>query len=156
MRLTWARIALSTLIAATMIAPAFAQNDLDLSGSWKQDNDRCRPKRKGDVTLRIGLRDNELKVETTRLRDSVDSRRTTQIYTLDGKVSVSTGADGDEFHTSVIRKDGSLVFSIEEHEDARILRSRETWSLVDNGTTIEKIRERSDGQKQFLFFRRGQ
>ena len=51
-----------------------------------------------------------------------------QRYTTDGKVSMSTGADGDEFHTSVVWKESSLVFSIEEHEDGRILLSRETWT----------------------------
>jgi hypothetical protein len=77
-----------------------------------------------------------------------------QKYTTDGKVSVSTGADGDEFHTSMVWKDSSLVFSIEEHEEGRILRSRETWSLIDNGATLQRTRESLDGEKQILIFHR--
>jgi hypothetical protein len=44
--------------------------------------------------------------------------------------------------TSVIWKDSSLFLSIEEHEDGQILRSKETWSLTENGA------------KQILFFGR--
>jgi len=79
-----------------------------------------------------------------------------QKYTTDGRVSISTGADGDEFHTAVIWKDSSLVFSIEEHEDGRILRSTETWSLIENGTTLQRSRDRPDGEKQVLFYVRKQ
>jgi hypothetical protein len=67
---------------------------------------------------------------------------------------VSTGADGDEFKTSVVWKDSRLVFSIEEHEDGRILQSKETWSVIEDGATLERIREHPNGEKQTLFFRR--
>jgi len=77
-----------------------------------------------------------------------------QKYTTDGKVSVSTGADGDEFNTSIVWRDSSLVFSIEEHEDGRILQSKETWSVIEEGATLERIRERPNGEKQILFFHR--
>jgi len=70
------------------------------------------------------------------------------------KFSVSTGADGDEFKTSVVWKDSRLVFSIEEHEDGRILQSKETWSVIEDGATLERIREHPNGEKQTLFFRR--
>ena len=67
---------------------------------------------------------------------------------------MTTGADGDEFHTSVVWNDSSLVFTIEEHEDGRILPSKETWSVIEDGNTLERIRERPNGEKQTLFFRR--
>ena len=139
------------LVAATV---AWSQGTPDFSGQWKQDNDRCEPKRNGDVTLRIEHHDPELTVETSISRNSANSRHALQRYTTDGKVSVSTGADGDEFHTSIVWKDSSLVFSIEEHEDGRILRSSETWSTVEDGATLERIREGPNGKKQILFFRR--
>jgi len=44
----------------------------------------------------------------------------------DGEVSVLTGADADEFYTFVVWRGSSLVFSIEEYEDGRILLSKET------------------------------
>ena len=135
-------------------AAARAQTAIDFSGQWKEDNDRSQPKRNGDVTLRIEQHDPDLIVETTISHGSENPRHAVQKYTTDGKISVSTGADGDEFHTSIVWNNSSLVFSIEEHEDGRILISKETWSLIDNGATLERLRERPNGEKQTQFFRR--
>jgi hypothetical protein len=148
------RIFLCILLLSTAAPVAWSQGTPDFSGLWKQDNDRCQPKCNGDVTLRIEHHDPELTVETSISRNSASTRHAVQKYTTDGKVSVSTGADGDEFNTSVVWKDSSLVFSIEEHEDGRILRSKETWSVIENGSTLERIRERANGEKQTVFFRR--
>jgi hypothetical protein len=151
-----ARIFLGVLLLSTAAANAWSQATPDFSGMWKQDSDRCQPKRNGDVTLRIEHHDPELTVETSISRNSASPRHAVQKYTTDGKVSVSTGADGDEFHTSIVWKDSSLFFSIEEHEDGRILLSKETWSVIEDGATLEKIREHPNGEKQTLFFRRSQ
>jgi hypothetical protein len=151
-----ARACLSTILFLAVAGVAWAQAPPVFSGVWKQDNESCQPKRRGDVTLRIQQHEPELTVETTSLRGSDPSRHAVQNYTTDGKVSVSTGIDGDAFHTSVIWKDTSLVFSIEEHEDGRILHSHETWSLVENGAALERIRERDEGEKQVIIYRRQQ
>lgn len=90
----------------------WAQRAVNFSGTWKQDNDRCQPKRSGDVTLHIEHHDPELTVETSISHGSLSSAHAVQKYTTDGRVSVSTGADGDEFHTSVVWNDSSLVFMI--------------------------------------------
>ena len=148
------RFFLGILLLSTAAAVAWPQGSSDFSGLWKQDNDRCQPKSNGDVTLRIEHHDPELTVETTISRNSGSSRHAVQRYTTDGKVSASTGADGDRFNTSVVWKDSSLVLSIEEHEDGRILRSKETWSVIEEGSTLERIRERPNGEKQTLFYRR--
>jgi len=148
------RAGLSLLLLAAISIAARAQTATDFSGLWKQDNDRCQPKRNGNVTLRIEYRDPDLTVETSISRNSASSRQAIQKYTTDGKVSISTGADGDEFHTSVVWQDASLVFSIEEHEDGRVLQSKERWSVIEDGATLERIRERPNGEKQTLFFRR--
>ena len=150
------RMFLGFLLLSTGLGAAWPQGTHDFSGIWKQDNDRCQPKRNGDVTLRIEQHDPEFTVETSILRNSASSRHAVQKYTTDGKVSVSTGADGDEFHTSAVWKDSNLLFSIEEHEDGRILLSKETWSVIENGATLERIRERPNGERQTLFFRRSQ
>jgi hypothetical protein len=147
-------VCLSLLLLVTITIVARAQTATDFSGLWKQDNDRCLPKRNGDVTLRIEHHDPELTVETTILHGSQNPRHAVQRYTTDGRVSVSTGADGDEFHTSAVWKDSSLVFSIEEHEDGRILQSKERWSVIEGGATLERIRERPNGEKQTLVYRR--
>jgi hypothetical protein len=110
----------------------------DFSGTWKQSNERCTPNRTGDVTLHITQRDSDLTVETTILRNGGTPRHALQHYTTDGKTSVSTGADGDEFHTSAVWNGESLVFSVEEHEDGRIILSKETWTLIENGAALQK------------------
>lgn len=150
------RIFLAILLLSTAAATARPQTTPNFSGRWKQDNERCQPQRNGDVTLRIEQHDPELTVETSITRRSGSTRHAVQKYMSDGIPSVSTGADGDEFHTSVVWKDSSLVFSIEEHEDGRILLSKETWSVIEDGATLERIRERPNGEKQTLFFRRSQ
>jgi hypothetical protein len=43
---------------------------------------------------------------------------------------------------------------IEEHEDGRILLSKETWSVIEDGATLERNRERPNSEKQTLFYRR--
>jgi len=148
------RIFACILLLSTTVPIAWSQGTSGFSGVWKEDNDRCEPKRNGEVTLRIEYHDPYLTVETSISRNSANPRHAIQKYTTDGKVSVSTGTDGDEFHTSVARKDSSLIFSIEEHEDGRILPSKETWSVIENGATLARIRERPNGDKQTLLFRR--
>lgn len=141
-------------ILASAAAIACAQPAPDFSGQWKQDNDRCQPKRGGEVTLRIEHHEPELTVETTLSHGLQSPRHALQKYTTDGKVSESIGADGDEFYTYVVWKDSSLFLSIEEHEDGRIIRTKETWSLIEDGATLERTRESADGTKQILFFSR--
>jgi hypothetical protein len=142
------------LLLCTAMAAAQAQTAPDFSGTWQQDNDRCQPKRSGDVTLLVDHRDPQLTVETTIARNGQHSRHAIQIYATNGTVSVSTGADGDEFHTSVVRDGARLIFTVEEHEDGRILRSRESWSLIENDATLQRTREPEHGEKQILIYRR--
>ena len=134
---------LLALLLTVLTAPAgiCSQPKPDFSGTWKQSNERSIPRRTGNVTLHIEHRDPELTIETTVIRGSTAPRHAEQRYTTDGKVSVSTGADGDEFHTSVVWRGQSLVFSVEEHEDGRMILSRETWTLIENGAALQRVRE---------------
>jgi hypothetical protein len=150
------RVSVGVFLILLMAQVAWPQSLQSFSGVWKQDNDRSQPKRTGNVTLRIDYREPQLTVDTTISRESEPSRHAVQTYSTDGKVSVSTGADGDEFHTSVIRKEATLVFSIEEHEDGRVLRSNEIWSLDENGFILQRVRERPDGERQIVLYRRQQ
>jgi hypothetical protein len=131
------------MLTAALLAPAttWSQTTTNFSGTWKQNNDRCIPKRKGDVTLHIDQHGSDFTVETTVLRPFGAPRHAVQRYTTDGKPSISTGADGDEFHTSIVINGQSLVFSIEEHEDGRVILSKETWTLIENGSTLQRKRK---------------
>jgi hypothetical protein len=144
---------------AMMPAVILAQAAPNFSGTWNLSNERSIPKRGGSATLRIDHRDPLLSVETTILHGSTAPRHALQQYSTDGEVSASTGADGDQFHTSVAWNGQSLVFSIEEHEDGRILHSRETWALLENGAELERVREPLDASgteagKQTLIYLR--
>jgi hypothetical protein len=146
-----------TLLPTLLLAPTgiCSPPNPNFSGTWKQSNERCQPKRTGEVMLRIDHQGHRLTVETTILRESAQPRHAIQLYTTDGNVSVTTGADGDEFHTSVTWSGPTLVFAVEEHEDGRILLSKETWTLLENGGVLQRVRERSDGnEKQTLIYTR--
>jgi hypothetical protein len=144
------RLVLGLLMTLLLVPPGICSSaDPNFSGTWKQSNERSTPARKGDVTLHIDHRDSQLTVETTIPRGSAAP----QHYSTDGKTSVSTGADGDEFHTSVVWSGQSLVFSIEEHEDGRVILSRETWMLIDNCTALERRRERDGGKQSIIYLR---
>jgi hypothetical protein len=147
------------LLSALFLAPSgfCSSAHPDFSGTWKQSNERSIPPRKGDVTLRIEHHDPNLTVETSAQRSSGPPRYAVQRHTTDGKTSIPIGADGDEFHTSIVWNGQSLVFSIEEHEDGRILLSNETWTLIDNGAVLQKVREmlnRSAPGKQTIIYLR--
>ncbi len=146
------------LIALLALLPGFsllhAQSHPDFTGTWKLSNVRSQPNHTGDTTLHIVHKDPALVIETTIVRGSkID--HAIQHYTTDGHVSVSTGTDGDEFHTSIAWSGQALQFSIEEHEDGRIILSKETWSLIENGNTLMRVRAHIDGsQKQTLIYLR--
>jgi hypothetical protein len=122
----------------------------DFSGTWKQSNEQCSPKRTGDVTLRIEQRDPELIVETT--SKGLIARHALQRYTTDGVESKSTGADGDEFHSIVVWKDGNLVFAITEIEDGKRLKSTEIWSLIGGGESLKRLRRTEKSGHQTLIY----
>ena len=60
-----ARVLTCIVMLAGIAVTARPQAAPDFSGVWKQDNDRCEPKRSGDVTLQIEERGPELMVETS-------------------------------------------------------------------------------------------
>jgi hypothetical protein len=156
-KLTQRRMRLLLSLVLLLAIPVVAQPQPApyFSGLWIQDNDRCQPKRNGNVTLHIDQHEPELTVETS-ISHGTNSQHAIQKYTTDGRASASTRVDGDEFHTAVAWKGSSLALSIEEHESDRILRSSETWSLIENGTTLRRIREHANGETQTLFYQRQQ
>jgi hypothetical protein len=142
-------------LAWLFVLPAHAQAHPDFSGTWKQDNAHSTPIRSGDVTLQIEHRDPDLTVETTTLRALLPKQHAIQRYTTDGKESITIGTDGDSFHTQIVWRDQTLVFTIVEHEDGRIIDTTEVWSLVDNGATLQRIRQssKSKGEQTILYHR---
>ena len=145
------------LLAALLLAPTgiCSPANPNFSGTWKQSNERSVPARTGNVIVQIDHHDPDMTVETTILRGSAAPRHAWQRYTTGGKTSTSIGADGDEFHTSVVWSGPTLVFSVEEHEDGRIILSRETWTLIENGAALERRRDRKEtaGEQTIIYLR---
>ncbi len=119
-----------------------AQSAAAYAGMWKLNSQMSEPKRDGEVTLKIRFEDPKLIVELLSVRASSPPRHATQTYSLDGNQTTWIGADGDRFDATVEGNNGSLVFSIVEHEDGRTLRSTETWTLTDDGQRIKRTRNR--------------
>lgn len=144
---------MSVFLIVTMLL-AFAGDGKipDFSGSWKQSNEECSPKRRGDVTLTIQRGDTELVVETT--SKGPNARHALQRYTTDGVESKSIGADGDEFYSTVVWKNGTLVFNIVEVEDGKRLKSTEIWSLADGGRRLKRLRRSEKAGEQTLIYLR--
>jgi hypothetical protein len=138
------------VIALLGLATCDAVQISNFSGSWKQDNEHCLPKRSGEVTLTIQHSNSELVVETT--SKGLIARHASQRYTTDGVESVSTGADGDEFHSTLVWKDNTLVFDIVEIEDGKRLKSTEIWSLAEDGKSLKRVRRTEKTGNQTLVY----
>jgi hypothetical protein len=93
-----------------------------------------------------------LVVETT--SNGRVARHALQRYTADGVESKSTGADGDEFHSTAVWKDATLVFDIVEIEDGKRLKSTETWSLIDGGGSLKRLRRTEKAGEHTLIYLR--
>jgi hypothetical protein len=70
--------------------------------------------------------------------------------------SKSTGADGDEFHSTVVWKDSTLAFDIVEIEDGKRLKSTEVWRLIGGGKTLKRVRRAGKAGGQTLVYLRTQ
>lgn len=139
--LLWAAL---LVVVLTATPGTCSPQNPNFSGGWNLDNERSVPRSSGDITLHIDQRDSEMTVETTIARGSAAPRHAVQRYTTDGMVSKSIGADGDEFYTSIVWSGQSPIFSIEEHEDGRIILSKESWTLIENGAALQRVREPAD------------
>jgi hypothetical protein len=133
----------AVLVLTVLTLAAHAQTKPDFSGTWKQDNAHSIPVRSGDVTLKVEHHDPDFTVETTMSRPLLPKRHAVQKYTTDGT------------QTRITWDDQALVFKIVEHEDGRIIETTETWSLVDNGSVLKRIRKsfKSKDEQTILYTR---
>jgi hypothetical protein len=138
------------LLAALLVAPGglCAPPETDVSGVPGNRATRTLGASPGAATCR---RASITTIRIARWKQQLSAgpsapRRALHHYTTDGRTSISTGTDGDEFHTSVVWNGRDLVFSIEEHEEGRVIFSHETWSVTDGGAAIEIRRERAQDQ----------
>ncbi len=144
----------TAILAALLAIPALrAQTHPDFSGVWKQANERCIPKQSGEATITIKQHDPELSVEIASRMGTAPLSRGEKLYTLNGKPTMMKDSEGDEVDNAVSWHGQSIVFSTDEHEDGRILHSEETWTLVENGAVLQRIRTGlKSGRTQTLIY----
>lgn len=122
-----------------------AQPRPDFNGLWKQNNDRCVPKRTAsgfDYSNRIVQSGDDLKM-TTITKGDRGERSYDRSYKTDGSDQASKDAEGDEFHTHVHWDGAALVFETVEKDRNGTLTTKETWTLIDGGKTLQKVRKTS-------------
>ena len=139
------------LTAVTAVARP--QATPDFSGLWEQDNDRCQPKRTGDVTLHIEHHGAELVVETHRLHMP---RRAPGAHCRNTRSMEKSRYQQERTETNSTPGLSVEAQAWSSLSDGHILHSQETWSLIEKSATLERIRERPNGEKQILFYRRRQ
>jgi len=74
-------------------------------------------------------------------------------YHLGGPETVYTGLDGDEFHSKAKLSGDEIVFTVVEHEDGKLIPYTETWTLIDGGTSIQRVKL-SGGKKTITVLER--
>ena len=136
----------------TLILPALfcsilirAEDKANLSGAWKQNNEKSklsRPSTLKSYVNKIEHKDPNLKVVTTTVGDRGESSYE-RSYTTDGKEQVTKDREGDEFHTTVKWEGKTLVFETMEVEGERKLTTTEKWTVSEDGKTLTKVRRTS-------------
>lgn len=115
---------------------------LNLSGTWQQNNERCIPPPRNKAyayKMTVDASDKTLRVRIT-ANNGRGERKLDLTYDIGGKELVHTGLDGDEYHSKVSWDRDLLVFAIVEHERGRLITSRETWTLIDSGNSLQRVK----------------
>jgi hypothetical protein len=107
-------------------------------GHWQQNNQRSVPARNKSSSLRmdVELAGSELRVHM----DANGGRKLDVTYKMGGPETVYTGTDGDEFHSQAKWSGDEIVFTVVEHEDGKLLPYTETWTLIDGGQSIQRVK----------------
>ncbi len=132
---------------------ARVETRLEMAGTWQQNNERCIPPPRNksySYKMTVELSDNTLRVHITS-NNGHGERQSDFTYEIGGKELVYIGADGDEFHSAVHWEGDALVFDIVEHERGRLIRSRDTWTLIDSGKSLQRVRESPDERSKVVY-----
>jgi len=115
---------------------------VNLTGTWQQNSERCLPPPRNKAytyKMTVEASDKTLRVHVI-ANNGRGERKLDLTYEIGGKELVYTGMDGDEYHTKVHWNGDSLVFTTVEHERGRSIPSQETWTLIDAGHSLERVK----------------
>jgi hypothetical protein len=148
-RLFSSRRLLALLLLSSGARLACAQDRPDFSGTWRQVNERTvpRPKDKSySYRTVVDQHDSVLDVVVS----VVGGREQGELrlhYSIGGGELVYTGLDHDEFHTTVRWRGQELVFDTVEYERGQKVLVTETWSLLEGGHTLKRVKEENGQDK---------
>jgi hypothetical protein len=114
----------------------------NLSGTWQQNNERSiPPPRNKTHSYKMTVQASEKVLRVRVVANSGHAERTLDLnYEIGGKELVYTGIDGDEYHSKVHWDGDSLIFTTVEHERGRLIPSQETWTLIDSGNSLQRVK----------------
>ncbi len=122
------------------VGPVNARSNL--SGTWQQNNERSIPPLRNKThryKMTVEASNEIVRVRVTS-NNGHGERNLDLTYQIGGKELVYTGMDGDEYHSKVHWDGGSLVFTTVEHERGRLIPSEETWTLLDSGNSLQRVK----------------
>jgi hypothetical protein len=138
---------LLVLLCSTRLA--YPQSRPDFSGTWRQNNERTVPRPKDDsysYRAIVDQHDSVLDVVVS----VVGGREQGELhlnYSIGGGELVYIGLDHDEFHTTVRWRGQELVFDTVEYERGEKVLVTETWSLLEGGHTLKRVKEENGPDK---------
>ena len=127
-------------LTLTLTVSAIGQVKPNLSGTWKQNNEKSKLAPDAPVWVhKIWQKGADLKVETT-ITGSRGVSSHVSTFTTDGKKQMTKDRDRDALTRSVKWEGNTLVFLTVEKERGHTLTTREVWTLSDDGKTLVKTR----------------
>jgi hypothetical protein len=122
----------------------------NLSGTWQQNNERSiPPPRNKSHSYKMTV---EASAKALRVRIIANNGHGEQTLDLNYEIGrrelVYTGIDGDEYHSKVRWDGDSLVFTTVEHERGGLIPSEETWTLIDSGNSLQRVKVSSAPGKE--------
>jgi hypothetical protein len=141
---------LGLLLVFSSARLGFPQARPNFSGTWRQINERTVPRPK-DVSYSYGVvvdqHDSVLDVVIS-IAGGREPGELHLHYSIGGGELVYTGLDHDEFHTTVRWRGQELLFDTVEHERGEKVLVTETWSLLEGGHTLKRVKEESGPDKR--------
>lgn len=124
-----------------------------LSGTWQQINERCiPPPRNKASTYKMTLEASGKALRVRAIANDGHNERSLDLnYEIGGKELVYTGIDGDEYHSQVQWDGDLLVFTTVEHERGRLISSQETWTLIDSGKSLQRVKVSADQESKRVY-----
>ena len=124
-----------------------------LSGTWQQNNERSVPRPRNKAhSYKMTVEASAKALRVRIIANNGHGERNLDLnYEIGGRELVYTGIDGDEYHSKVRREGDSLVFTTVEHERGRLIPSEETWTLIDSGKSLQRVKASPDEESKRVY-----